>query len=64
MKGDAPMTQWMIVWVLLMGLVGLIWVMVLDFLGDGHHPHDKRQENPSPEPYDGEKPQGMLKKVV
>jgi hypothetical protein len=32
MKGDAAMTQ-PIVWTLLMGLVGLIWVMVLDIRG-------------------------------
>jgi hypothetical protein len=49
---------------LLMGLVGLIWVMVLDILGDKHHTHDKRQGNTSPELLDGEKPQGMLKKAV
>jgi hypothetical protein len=41
--------------VLLMGLVGLIWVIVLDILGDDHHPHDKQQGSPSPEPHDGEK---------
>jgi len=43
-----------IIVLLLMGLVGLIWVIVLDILGDGHPPHDKRQETPSPEPHDGE----------
>ena len=58
------MTQGIIVGMLLMGLVGLIWVMVLDILGDKHHRHDKRQRNPSPELLDGEKPQGMLKKAV
>jgi len=58
------MTQGSIVWVLLMGLVGVIWVMVLDILGDKHHTHDKRQGNPSPEQHDEEKPQGMLKKAV
>lgn len=40
--------------VLLMGLVGLIWVMVLVILDDNHRTHDKRQESPSPEPHDGE----------
>ena len=50
------MTQGIIVGMLLMGLVGLIWVMVLDIFGDKHHPHDKGQGNPSPEPHDGEKP--------
>jgi hypothetical protein len=54
MKGDAAMTQGMIVWVLLMGLVGLIWVIVLDILGDDHHTHDNQQGSPSPEPHDGE----------
>jgi hypothetical protein len=42
--------------VLLMGLVGLIWVIVLDFLGENHHRHDKRIGNPSAEPHDGEEP--------
>ena len=57
------MTQEFIV-LLLVGLVGVILVMVLDILGDKHHTHDKRQGNPSPEPHDGEKPHGMLKKAV
>ena len=47
------MTQEFIV-VLLMGLVGLIWVIVLDIRGDKHHRHDKREGSPSPEPHDGE----------
>jgi len=42
--------------VFLMGLVGLIWVMVLDILGDDRHPHDKRQGSASPEHSDGEEP--------
>ena len=50
------MTQGIIVGMLLMGLVGLIWVMVLDILGDKHHRHDKRQGSPPPEPHDGEEP--------
>ena len=45
-----------IIAVLLIGLVGLIWVIVLDILGDGHHHHDKQQGSPSPEPHDGEDP--------
>jgi hypothetical protein len=53
-KGDAAMTQGMIVWLLLMGLLGLIWVIVLDILGDNHHIHDKRIGSASPEPHDGE----------
>ena len=50
------MTQGVIVWVLLMGLVGLIWVIVLDMLGDRHHTHGKRQGSVSPEPRDGYEP--------
>ena len=42
--------------VLLIGLLGLIWVIVLDILGDDHHPHDNRQGSASPEPHDGEEP--------
>ena len=55
MKGDAAMTQ-ALVWTLLIGLVGLIWVMVLGIRGNDHHPHDKRIGSPSPEPHDGEEP--------
>jgi hypothetical protein len=39
-----------------MGLVGLIWVIVLDIRGDKHHRHDKHEGSPSPEPHDGEEP--------
>ena len=53
MKGDAAMTQGMIVSVLLVGLLGLIWVMVLDIYD---HSHDKRQGSTSPEPRDGYEP--------
>ena len=49
------MTQEFIV-LLLVGLVGVIWVIVLDIRGDKHHRHDKRVGNPSPEPHDGEEP--------
>jgi hypothetical protein len=56
MKGDAAMTQGVIIGVLLTGLVGLIWVMVLDILGSDHHPRDNQPGNPSPEPHDGEEP--------
>ena len=48
------MTEGVIVGVLLIGLVGLIWVMVLDILGGDHHPLDNQQGNPSPEPHDGQ----------
>jgi hypothetical protein len=57
------MTQEFIV-LLLVGLVGVISVMILDILGNKHHTHDKRQGNPSPEPHDGEKPHGVLKKAI
>jgi hypothetical protein len=50
------MTQGVIVGMLLMGLGGLIWVIVLDILGDKHHRHDKHEGSPSPEPHDGEEP--------
>ena len=55
-KGDAAMTQGVIVGVLLTGLIGLIWVIILDLLGGDHHPRDNRQGNPSPEPHDGKEP--------
>ena len=42
-----------IIVVLLAGLVGLIWVLVLDTLDDSRHSHDKRQGSASPEPHDG-----------
>ena len=51
LKGDAAMTQEFIV-LLLVGLVGVIWVIVLDIRGDKQHRHDKRVGNPSPEPHD------------
>ena len=53
MKGDAAMTQ-ALEWTLVIGLVGLIWVIVLSIRSDGHHTHDKRIGSPSPEPPDGE----------
>ena len=56
MKGAAAMIQGTIELVLLIGLVGLIWVIVLDIRGDGHHTHNKRIGSPSPEPHDGEEP--------
>ena len=55
-KEDLAMTEWIFVWVLLMGLVGLVWVIVLDLLGDDHHSHDNRQASPSPEPPNAEGP--------
>jgi hypothetical protein len=47
------MTQDIIVWALLMGLVGLIWVMALAVLGDNLDTHDKQEGNAQPEPHDG-----------
>jgi hypothetical protein len=51
-EGRRSMTQ-AIEWVLLMGLVGLVWVMVLAILDDNHRTHDKRQGSPSPESHNG-----------
>jgi hypothetical protein len=56
MKGDAPMTQDIIVWALLAGLVGLIWVMALAIRGNDHLAHDNRQGSASPEQPDGCEP--------
>jgi hypothetical protein len=54
--GDAAMTQGVIVGVLLTGLMGLLWVIVLDLLSDDRHPRESRQGTPSPEPQDGVEP--------
>jgi hypothetical protein len=56
MKGDAAMTQEIIVWALLMALAGLFWVMALAIMGDDHHTVDKRHGSASPEPHDGYEP--------
>ena len=53
---DVPMTQDIIEWVLLLGLVGLIWVMALAMLDDNHRSHDKRQGSASPGHVDGYEP--------
>ena len=45
------MTLGMIEGVLLMGMVGLIWMMLDIFSGD-HHADDKRQEDASPDHHD------------
>ena len=50
------MTQDIIVWALLAGLVGLIWVMAIAILGQDHYAHDNRQGSASPEPLDGYAP--------
>ena len=44
-----------IVWVLLLGLGGLILAM-LDFFGDDHQAGDKQQGNAWPDHHDGEEP--------
>ena len=51
MKGAVAMTQ-AIEWTLVIGLVGLIWVIVLDIRGHKRHAHDKPQGSASPEPHD------------
>ena len=56
MKGDAAMTLGIIVGVLLIGLIGLIWVMVLDFLYYDYPSRNKRQGSASPEQRDGNEP--------
>lgn len=50
------MTQDIIVWALLAGLVGLIWVMAIAVLGQDHYTRDNRQGNASPELRDGYAP--------
>ena len=44
-----------IVWVLLMGLGGLLWAMV-DFFGDDYRAGGTWPESTSPDHYDGEEP--------
>ena len=50
------MTEDIIVWALLAGLAGLIWVMALAIRGDAHLSHDNRQGSAQPEPPDGYAP--------
>ena len=46
-----------IVWVLLAGLGGLLWVLLLNTFGDGQHPGDDRQAgNGSLAHHDGKAP--------
>lgn len=47
------MTQEIIVGALLAGLVGLIWVMVVDILGADHHSQDNQQTGAQPEHRNG-----------
>jgi len=51
MKEDASHDMGIIEGVLLMGMVGLIWVM-LDIFADHHHADAKRQESVSPDHHD------------
>jgi len=47
------MIQGTIELVLLIGLVGLIWVIVLDVIGNNHRTHDNRQGSASPKSHNG-----------
>jgi hypothetical protein len=38
---------------LLIGLVGIIWMVTRDIFGDDHHSHNKRQESGSLDHHDG-----------
>jgi hypothetical protein len=49
------MTQ-AIEWTLVIGLVGLIWVIVLAILDDNHRTHDNQRAITSPEPHNVEEP--------
>ena len=47
---------WIIVWVLLMGMLGLIWAIGLNIFDDDIHTHDDQQGGSlSSDPHDGEK---------
>ena len=56
MKGGATMTQEIIVWALLAGLVGLIWVIAVSILRTDHHSRDNQQGGAQPEHRNGYKP--------
>ena len=47
------MTPEIIVWALLAGLVGLIWVMVVGILAGDHHSQDNQQTGAQPEHRNG-----------
>jgi hypothetical protein len=55
MKGGATMTQEIIVWALLAGLVGLIWVIAVGILNTGHHSQHNQQGGAQPEHPNGYK---------
>ena len=52
----ATMTEEIIVWALLAGLVGFIWVMIVDILGADHHSQDNQQGGAQPEQRNGYNP--------
>ena len=49
------MTQEIIVWALLAGLVGLIWVIAVGILSTGHHSQHNQQGGAQPEHPNGYK---------
>lgn len=50
------MTQEIIAWALLAGLVGLIWVMVIAVLDAHHHSQNNQQRSAQPERHNGYEP--------
>jgi hypothetical protein len=52
------MTQEIIVWSLLLGLIGLIWVVVLAILDDTHTAENRQNGSASSERSDGSQPRG------
>ena len=56
MKGDEAMTQDIIVWTLLAGMAGLIWMMALAILGDEHHSQARQKRSASASHSDGYEP--------
>lgn len=47
------MTEEIIVWALLAGLAGFIWIMIVDILGADHHSRDNQQPGAQPEHRNG-----------
>jgi len=43
-KGGCPMTQELILGVLLFGIIGLIWALTFAIVGEDQRAQDKRQE--------------------
>jgi len=50
------MTQDIILWALVAGLIGLMWVLVLARLSENHHGEDRRKKSNSPGHSDGYEP--------